>query len=75
MQINAADRFGHQFGQAGYPLTERRGHFSRLFSTVGVLLPDHWQIFQSLWDGGLPGWREVLAVTDRLPLIRPYAGG
>jgi|GEM_PF-1009847 len=61
-------------GHGGYDLAERRGRFSRLFSTAGVLLPDHWQIFQSLWDGGLAGWREVLAVTDRLPRIRPQNG-
>ncbi len=61
-------------GLQGYDLTTRRGLFSRHFSTAGILLPDHWQIYQALWDGGLAGWREVLAVTDRMPLFRPAAG-
>jgi hypothetical protein len=54
-------------GLPGYPLAERRADFSRHFSSAGVLLPDHWQVFQSLWDGGLPTGRDVLAVLRQLP--------
>jgi hypothetical protein len=54
-------------GLPGYSLADRRGRFSRLFSSAGVLMPDHWQIFQSLWDGGLSAGRDVLAVIRQLP--------
>lgn len=56
-------------GLPGYPLAERRGDFSRLFSSAGVLMPDHWQVFQSLWDGGLATARDVLAVIRQLPRL------
>ena len=58
-----------RLGLPGYTMTERRSQFSHLFSAVGVLLPDHWQIFQSLWDGGLTDWKEVLAVIRFLPRL------
>ncbi|MBK8166358.1 MAG: hypothetical protein IPK64_10425 [bacterium] len=51
----------------GYPLGERRGLFSRLFSTGGILMPDHWKSFQDLWDGQFERPREVVAVARRLP--------
>ncbi len=51
----------------GYPISERRGRFDRLFGTAGILLPDHWQIFQALWDGGLAGQRSILGAVRRLP--------
>ena len=54
-------------GLPGYPLAERRAAFSRHFSSAGVLLPDHWQVFQALWDGGLESGRDVLAVLRQLP--------
>lgn len=54
-------------GLPGYPLDERRGRFARIFSLAGILLPDHWQVFQSLWDGALPSQRDVLEVVRRLP--------
>lgn len=54
-------------GLPGFPLAERRGRFARIFSPAGILLPDHWQVFQSLWDGALTGQKEVLAVVKRLP--------
>jgi hypothetical protein len=56
-------------GLPGYSLAHRRGKFSKLFSSAGVLMPDHWQIFQSLWDGGLATSRDVLAVIRQLPRL------
>lgn len=57
----------------GYPIPERRGRFSRLFSPAGILLPEHWQIFQSLWDGALDGPSAVLAVVRLLPRLQVTA--
>ena len=54
-------------GLPGYPLAERRGRFARVFSLAGILLPDHWQVFESLWDGALADQRDVLDVVKRLP--------
>ena len=53
----------------GYTLTERRGRFSRLFSTGGVLMPGHWEAFQGLWEGLSERPREVVAVARRLPRL------
>jgi len=53
----------------GYPMAERRGHFSRLFSSAGILLPEHWHIFQSLWDGAVAGQTAILGVTRLLPRL------
>jgi hypothetical protein len=52
-----------------YGLAQRRAEFSRLFSSASVLMPHHWQIFQSLWEGGLEGQREVLAAVRQLPRL------
>jgi hypothetical protein len=54
-------------GLPGYPLAERRGRFARIFSLAGILLPDHWQVFQALWEGALADQQDVLAVVKRLP--------
>ena len=54
-------------GLPGYPLAERRGRFARVFSPAGILLPDHWQVFQSLWDGALASQNDVLNAVKRLP--------
>lgn len=54
---------------AGYPLVERRGRFSRLFSTAGVLIPGHWNSFQALWDGHTSRPRDVVALVRRLPRL------
>ena len=54
-------------GLPGFPLDERRGSFARIFSPAGILLPDHWQVFQSLWDGALDNQKDVLGVVKRLP--------
>lgn len=54
----------------GYTLVDRRGRFSRLFSTAGVLMPDHWASFQGLWDGSIARPREVVALVRRLPRLQ-----
>jgi len=64
--VNVDGRLARQ-GLPGYPLAERRGRFARIFSLAGILLPDHWQVFESLWDGALTSQRDVLEVVKRLP--------
>ena len=56
-------------GLPGYSQGRRRARFSRLFSAAGVLMPGHWQVFQSLWDCGLAEPGEVLAAVRRLPRL------
>ena len=51
----------------GFPLAERRASFARVFSPAGILLPDHWQVFQSLWDGTISDQKGVLDVLKWLP--------
>lgn len=58
-----------RLGLPGYPLVERRGRFSRLFSTAGVLMPGHWNSFQALWDGLASRPRDVVALVRRLPRL------
>ena len=58
----------------GYPMAERRGQFSRLFSSAGILLPEHWQVFESLWDGAVAGQSAILAVTRLLPRLYSQSG-
>lgn len=53
----------------GYSLPERRGIFSRRFSSAGVLMPGHWQVFQALWDGALASADEVLGAVRQLPRL------
>lgn len=64
-----------RLGLPGYSLADRRGRFSRLFSTAGVLMPEHWQLFQGLWDGAATEPREVLAACRRLPRLQGRARG
>lgn len=64
--VNVDGRLARR-GLPGYPLAERRGRFARVFSLAGILLPDHWQVFESLWDGALPDQKDVLEVVKRLP--------
>ncbi|MCP4572573.1 MAG: hypothetical protein GY838_09515 [bacterium] len=52
-----------------YQLAVRRARFAALFSAVGVVLPEHWQIFQSLWEGGLSTQTDVLGAVRRLPRL------
>jgi len=54
-------------GLPGYSLAERRGKFVRVFSPAGILLPDHWQIFQSIWDGALSSQKDIQEIVKRLP--------
>lgn len=54
-------------GLPGFPLAERRGRFAGIFSPAGILLPIHWQVFQSLWDGALTDQKDVLNLVKRLP--------
>lgn len=56
-----------RMGLPGYPLAERRAGFARVFSPAGILLPDHWQVFQSLWDGAISDQKDVLGVLKWLP--------
>lgn len=56
-------------GLPGYGLAERRARFSRLFSAAGILMPDHWQIFQALWDGALVTQHDVMTVVRQLPRL------
>ncbi len=58
-----------RMGLPGFSQAERRSRFSRLFACAGVLLPDHWQIFQSLWDGGVAQWKDVQASIRLLPRL------
>lgn len=58
-----------RMGLPGYSLAERRSRFSRLFACAGVLLPGHWQIFQSLWDGAVVQWKDVQASIRLLPRL------
>jgi hypothetical protein len=54
-------------GLPGFPLAERRFSFAKVFSPAGILLPDHWQVFQSLWDGAISDQKDVLGVLKWLP--------
>ncbi len=58
-----------RMGLPGYSQADRRSRFSRLFACAGVLLPGHWQIFQSLWDGAVTNWKDVLASIRHLPRL------
>ncbi len=53
----------------GYALAERRGRFSRLFSAGGIFMPEHWQIFDALWGGGLAGQKAILGAVRQLPRL------
>ena len=56
-------------GLPGYSLAFRRNRFSGLFSPAGILLPGHWEIFQSLWDGAMTTASEVLSASRQLPRL------
>ena len=47
---------------------ERRMRFLRLFSPAGVLTPNHWSIFNRLWEGTLAAEGAVL---DKVRLLPP----
>ena len=46
---------------------ERRMRFLRLFSPAGVLTPNHWSIFNKLWEGAVAEESAVLAKVRLLP--------
>ncbi|MFT7698849.1 MAG: hypothetical protein ACI8S7_000665 [Candidatus Krumholzibacteriia bacterium] len=52
-----------------YDLADRRGQFSRLFSTAGIILPGHWQLFQAMWDGSITKQQRVLEAVRQLPRV------
>jgi len=58
-----------RWGLPGFSLFWRRGIFSRLFAGSAILLPDHWRVFQSLWDGEINTQEAVLKVIRRLPRL------
>ena len=46
---------------------ERRLRFLRLFSRAGVVTPNHWSIFNGLWDGTYADQAAVLGKVRLLP--------
>ena len=46
---------------------ERRMRFLRLFSPAGVVTPNHWGIFNGLWEGRITDQAAVLAKVRLLP--------
>jgi hypothetical protein len=53
----------------GVSLAERRRVFFRTFSTGGLLLPRHWDVFHRLWEGAYAGHRGLLDAVERLPRV------
>jgi hypothetical protein len=51
----------------GHPVAERRRRFFRTFSATGMLLPQHWDIFHTLWDCNKPTHELLLELSDALP--------
>jgi len=46
---------------------ERRTSFLRLFAPAGIVTPNHWAIFNALWEGELADQVAVLAKVRLLP--------
>ncbi len=61
-----------QARQPGYSVAERRRRFLRVFSTGGVLLPEHWRIFHDLWEGEDVNQAACLEMVRRLPRLRRF---
>ena len=57
----------HRAGLPGRAQDEQRRRFSGLFSRAGILMPEHWQIFEDLWEGVAAQQRDVLRQVRRLP--------
>lgn len=60
----------------GMTVAERRRRFYRAFSAGGLVLPQHWLIFRSLWEED--GWtqqRLLDALSDLPPAGTPRGGG
>ena len=53
----------------GYSPAERRRRFFRVFSAAGVLLPQHWEIFHTLWEWEAPEQGRLLEMLGRLPIL------
>jgi hypothetical protein len=51
----------------GHSVAQRRRRFSRVFSTAGVLLPEHWGIFHRLWDLEPVGHEAIHGLVRQLP--------
>ena len=51
----------------GHPVAERRRRFFRTFSATGMLLPQHWDIFHTLWDCNTPNHELLLELAAALP--------
>ncbi len=49
---------------------ERRASFLRLFAPAGVVTPNHWGIFNALWDGTTTSQADVLEKVRLLPPLR-----
>jgi hypothetical protein len=48
---------------------ERRTSFLRRFGPAGILTPNHWSIFNALWNGDLADQKSVLAKVRLLPSL------
>ncbi len=60
----------------GYSQAERRRRFFRVFSAGGVLLPQHWQVFHTLWEWERFDQERLLTLLERLPALpRARRGG
>jgi len=51
----------------GHPVAERRRRFFRTFSATGMLLPQHWDVFHTLWDCNKPSHELLLELAEALP--------
>jgi len=51
----------------GHPVAERRRRFFRTFSATGMLLPQHWDIFHTLWDCNKPSHELLVELAEALP--------
>jgi len=51
----------------GHPVADRRRRFFRTFSTGGLLLPQHWEIFHAAWDDPQPDHGILLQWAMDLP--------
>ena len=51
----------------GHPVAERRRRFFRTFSVTGMLLPQHWDIFHTLWECNKPTHELLMELAEALP--------
>jgi len=56
----------------GHPVAERRRRFFRTFSATGMLLPQHWDIFHTLWDCNNPNHEQLSELAAALPGLAGY---